>query len=218
MIPAPMKVEVINTGSELLLGTTLNTHLGFIAQEIFGLGLRVQRQITVPDGDEIRTALVEAFSRAEIVFVTGGLGPPTDDITREIVAELLGLPLGLDAGVLGHIKSRYERRNFPITERVYRQAQVPHGATVFQNANGTAPGLYIVTALEGRPIHLFLLPGPPRELKPMVRDQVMPILQGLLPGHAAQQCRIFHVLGVGESLVEEMVGAELLAIEGMELG
>ena len=129
MIPAPMKVEVINTGSELLLGTTLNTHLGFIAQEIFGLGLRVQRQITVPDGDEIRTALVEAFSRAEIVFVTGGLGPTTDDITREIVAELLGLPLGLDAGVLGHIKSRYERRNFPITERVYRQAQVPHGVS-----------------------------------------------------------------------------------------
>ena len=88
-----MEVEVINTGTELLLGAVLTTHLRFLAQELFPLGLRVTRQVTVPDGPDIRMALVESFARAGIVIVTGGLGPTTDDITREVTADLLGLEL-----------------------------------------------------------------------------------------------------------------------------
>src|SRR5438128_11153139 len=86
-----MRVEVINTGTELMLGGTVNTHLAFIARALFPLGLRVQRQVTVPDGEAIREAVRDTFSKADIVLVTGGLGPTTDGITREIVAELLGL-------------------------------------------------------------------------------------------------------------------------------
>jgi nicotinamide-nucleotide amidase len=86
-----MRVVVINTGTELLLGDVVNTHLSFIAREIFSLRLRVDRQTAVPDGVAIRDVLMENFERADLIFVTGGLGPTTDDITREITAELLGL-------------------------------------------------------------------------------------------------------------------------------
>src|SRR5438128_2303290 len=137
-----MRVEVINTGTEILLGNIVNTHLIFLAQELFPLGLRIDRQVTVPDGDAIRLALLESFSRADIVIVTGGLGPTTDDITREITAELFGMELELDPGVLQAIEARFARRAIKLTDRVKRQARVPHGAMVLPNANGTAPGLY----------------------------------------------------------------------------
>ncbi|MCA1657897.1 MAG: hypothetical protein LC627_01205, partial [Verrucomicrobiaceae bacterium] len=91
-----MRVVIINTGTELLLGDVLNTHLNFIARELFFLGLRISRQVTVPDGPAIRDALAESFETSDLIFVTGGLGPTTDDITREVTAELLGLALRHD--------------------------------------------------------------------------------------------------------------------------
>ena len=85
-----MRLEVVNTGTELLLGKVVNTHAAYFGQELFKLGLRVQRQTTIPDGDEIRTVLAEAFPRCDVILITGGLGPTSDDITREVVAEMLG--------------------------------------------------------------------------------------------------------------------------------
>ncbi|MGB8353380.1 MAG: competence/damage-inducible protein A [Chthoniobacteraceae bacterium] len=213
-----MRVEVINTGTELLLGNVVNTHLAFLAQELFPLGLRVERQVTVPDGSAIRDALVDSFDRADVVLVTGGLGPTTDDITREITAELLGLQLAEDAGVVRAIQERFNRRGIQLTDRVKRQAQVPEGAVVLQNTNGTAPGLYLTHAKAGRAIHIFLLPGPPRELKPMFSDVAVPILKKLIPAGEAPECRSYRAVGIGESNVEAMVGEQLLAIEGIELG
>ena len=215
-----MIVEVINTGSELLLGNTLNTHISFLGQELFPLGLRVERQVTVPDGDAIREALVESMTRAEIILVTGGLGPTTDDITREITAELLGLPLVEDATVWQAIQDRFSRRGIEMTPRNRRQAQVPEGATVLANPNGTAPGLYLrhVPSGPGPTRHIFLLPGPPRELRPMFQDLVVPILKELVPGGAAFQSRRWLVIGMGESKVEAVVGEALLAVPGLELG
>jgi len=209
-----MRVEVINTGTELLLGNVVNTHLAFLARELFPL--RIQRQATVPDGGAIRQALEESFARADLVLVTGGLGPTTDDITRDIVSELLGLPLLQDPAVLAAIVSRFARRGFSMTERVKRQAEVPRGAAVLANAHGTAPGLYFPRS--ARSPHLFLLPGPPRELEPMFQNQVTPILRGLLPSGTGVESRVYKVIGLGESVVEEKVGREILAIEGIELG
>ena len=155
-----MRVIVINTGTELLLGDVLNSHLSFIAREIFPLGLRIDRQITVPDGEAIRDAIAESLGAAEIIFITGGLGPTTDDITREIAADLLGLKLEHDPAILRSIQERAARRGFRLTDRVARQADVPEGATVLPNEHGSAPGLYLpATAAKKRP-HLFLLPGP----------------------------------------------------------
>ena len=213
-----MRVVVVNTGTELLLGDVLNSHLAFIAREIFPLGLRIERQITVPDGEAIRDALRESLTQAEIIFITGGLGPTTDDITREITAELLGLKLEHHAAILRAIQERAARRCFRLTERVARQAEVPEGATVLPNEHGSAPGLYLPLDDGTKRPHLFLLPGPPRELHPMFATSVLPILRGIVKGVPTTGCRMFRIAGMGESLVEEAVGAELLELPGLELG
>jgi nicotinamide-nucleotide amidase len=212
-----MRTIVINTGTELLLGDVLNTHLRFTAREILPLGLRIERQVTVPDGEAIREAIEESRG-AEIVFITGGLGPTTDDITREITAQLFGLKLEHDPTILRAIEERAARRGFRLTDRVARQADVPEGATVLPNEHGSAPGLYLPADAATRRPHLFLLPGPPRELHPMFRDSVLPILRSIVPNAMAVERRMFRVAGMGESLVEEAVGAELLALPGLELG
>jgi nicotinamide-nucleotide amidase len=210
---------VINTGTEILLGDVLNTHLTFIAREIFPLGLRVERQISVPDGTAIRDALQENFHRAEIIFVTGGLGPTTDDITREITAELLGLDLLADPELEHTITQRLRTRGIRLTNRILRQAQVPRGAEVLPNENGSAPGLYLVANLNGSIApHLFLLPGPPRELQPMFTETVVPLLRRIVRQEETFACRTYRIVGMGESYVEEAVGEELLAISGLELG
>jgi nicotinamide-nucleotide amidase len=214
-----MRTIVLNTGTELLLGDVINTHVNFIAREIFPLGLRIDRQIAVPDGAPIRDALAESLE-SDIVFVTGGLGPTTDDITREITAELLGLELRHDPAVMEAISKRAARRGFRLTDRVARQADVPEGATVLPNENGSAPGLYLAAgaAADKRWPHIFLLPGPPRELHPMFEDSVLPILRTIAPQQATFARRLYRVAGMGESLVEEAIGMQLLDIPGLELG
>ena len=212
-----MIVEVLNTGSELLLGQVLNTHLKFMAEAMFPLGLRVERQVTVPDGAAIREALLETFGRADVVLITGGLGPTTDDITRDVVAEVLGLELVHDEEIMAAIAARFARREMRMSPRVELQALRPREATVLANEFGTAPGLYLPANCGGKPSpHLFLLPGPPRELHPMFREKVLPILQNIAPPPKFGM-RIYRIGGLGESLVEERVGEELLAL-GIELG
>jgi nicotinamide-nucleotide amidase len=214
-------VEVINTGSELLLGAVLNTHVRFLAEALFPLGLRIQRQSTVPDGPDIGAILTEAFPRCDALIVTGGLGPTTDDVTRDFVASLLGLELIHDEEVMEAIRARFARRGFTLSPRVALQALRPREAQVLVNPNGTAPGLYLPKLpIPGSTLlspHLFLLPGPPRELKPMVENCVIPILKGLLPSGEVATKRTYRVYGLGESFVEEKVGAALLDL-GLELG
>ena len=210
-----MHVEVINTGTELLLGHVLNTHLRFLAEALFPLGLRIGRQVTVPDGLVIREALVEAAARAEILLVTGGLGPTTDDITRDVVADWLGLRLVHDEEIMRAITERFARRGLALSARIGLQALRPPEATVLPNEHGTAPGLYLPPT--ARSPHLFLLPGPPRELHPMFTASVLPILQKVLPPRPELAMRNYRTAGLGESAVEELVGAPLLAL-GLEVG
>lgn len=212
-----MRVEAINTGTEILLGNVINTHLAYFGQQLFPLGLRVGWQTCVPDGPAIREALVEAFGRAEIVLVTGGLGPTSDDLTRDIAAELLGRSLEVDAGALAALEGYFARLERPLDDRIRRQALVPAGATVLPNAHGTAPGLYLPAT--GQTPHVFLLPGPPRELRPMFAQQVLPILNRLWPTEQERPgCRIYRTVGLGESAVEALVGPRLEAIAGLEIG
>ncbi|MBA3651851.1 MAG: nicotinamide-nucleotide amidohydrolase family protein, partial [Chthoniobacterales bacterium] len=214
-----MRVTVINTGTEILLGDVLNTHLTFVAREIFPLGLRVERQLAVPDGEAIRAALQENFERSDIIFITGGLGPTTDDITREITAEMLGLDLVADPELEETIIHRLKSRRIRLTNRILRQAQVPRGAQVLPNDNGSAPGLYLPAGLGGTVTpHLFLLPGPPRELQPMFTQAVAPILRQIVRQKEAIACCTYRIVGMGESYVEEAVGEDLLAIPSLELG
>jgi nicotinamide-nucleotide amidase len=214
-----MRVRLLNTGSELLLGDVQDRHLAFIAKEILPLGLRIEEQRTVPDGNAIKDALTDLFSHADIVFTTGGLGPTTDDITREVVADLLGLELADDKDVLKTIDERLTKRRIPFTNRIARQAKVPKGAQVLPNNNGTAPGLYLKENLNSaiRSPHLFVLPGPPRELQPMFRESVMSILREISPKSSIVR-RLYKIAGMGESIVERTIGERILAIPGIELG
>jgi len=215
-----MHAIVLNTGTELLLGDVQDAHLAFIARQVFPLGLRIEERRTVSDGVAIRETLAEIFPRAEILFVTGGLGPTTDDVTREAAAELLGLKLVRDPEVMTAISERFATRGIQFTARVERQAFVPAGAEVLRNESGTAPGLYLRANLNPhiRSPHLFLLPGPPRELQPMFERSVMPILHSIVPPSNSFECRTYHVTGIGESLVEEAIGERISAISGVELG
>jgi nicotinamide-nucleotide amidase len=210
-----MKAALLNTGTELLLGDVQDLHLSFIAREILPLGLRIEEQRIVPDGPAIRETLADLLPRADIVFVTGGLGPTTDDMTREIVAELLGLELDLDEKVMATITERLRKRGIRATDRISRQAFVPRGAQVLPNQNGTAPGLYLWAGINP---HLFLLPGPPRELQPMFRESVRPILRQLVQGAAPIARRLYKIANTGESIIEEAIGESILAIPGIELG
>ena len=215
-----VNVEVLNTGTELLLGSVTNSHLAYFGQQLFPLGLRIGRQSSIPDGSAIRGALLDSFSRCDILLVTGGLGPTTDDVTREIAAELLGFRLVIDEAVVRAIRERLARRNIPVRERMLRQAMVPEGATVLPNAHGTAPGLYIPPVLTpslSTP-HLFLLPGPPRELKPMFERHVRPMLRRIRGDLPDREYRNYHIVGMGESAVEELIGMELSLRGDIEVG
>src|SRR5262245_48660918 len=215
-----MRVVVINTGTELLLGDVLNTHLRFIAREIFQFGLRVDEQRTVPDSLTLQKAFAETFPRAEIVFVTGGLGPTSDDITRDLVSEFLNLELRENSAAREAISRRLALRGIPATERIWRQALVPRGGHVLPNENGTAPGIYMAAQVNPE-LHspfLFLLPGPPRELEPMFRDSVVPILHQLATASEKAVMRSFRIANLGESIIEKKIGDAVLAIPGIELG
>jgi nicotinamide-nucleotide amidase len=215
-----MIVEVLNTGSELLLGEVVNTHAAWFGKVLFPLGLQIGRQTTVPDGRAIRGALMETIGRADIVLVTGGLGPTTDDLTREITSELLGLRLVESEVVKGRIAERLARRGIPLRERMLRQAMVPETAVILQNDHGTAPGLYLPAGdgVSSSTPHLFLLPGPPRELHPMFLEQAVPLLREIARGLDVRECRVYRVVGMGESEVEERIGLELSRDGRFEIG
>lgn len=215
-----MRAALINTGTELLLGDVQDAHLAFIAREIFPLGLRIEERRTIPDSEAIRHALAELFPRCEILFVTGGLGPTSDDITREMVAESLGLELHQDAQLLSSLRKRLQIRGTKWAPGIARQSEVPAGAQVLPNENGSAPGFYLSANVNARiqSPHVFVLPGPPRELQPMFRKYSMPILRSLVPPSALLERRLYSIARMGESLVEEAIGEKVLAIPGIELG
>ena len=215
-----MRVILLNTGTELLLGDVQDAHLAFIAREILPLGLRIGEQRTVPDSDAIRQTLAELLPRCEILFVTGGLGPTSDDITREMVADLLRLELRKSSELMASLRQRLRVRGIKWTPGIARQADVHVGAEVLPNQNGSAPGLYLRANInpEIQSPHLFLLPGPPRELQPMFRALVTPFLRSILPASDLIERRLYKIADKGESLIEEAIGERVLGIPGIELG
>ena len=214
-----MRIEIINTGTELLLGNTLNTHGAWFGRELFTLGLRISRQTTVPDGDAIRDSLQEAIGRADAVIVTGGLGPTSDDLTREITAEVLGLELITDEAVLRSLEEFFAMRGRPMVDANRKQALCPVGADILQNPNGTAPGIYVPPRLNGRSnCAVFLLPGPPRELYPMYHAEVVPRLAALGGIEAFNDALVLKFTGIGESDFHDGIDDLLAAVPGLEYG
>jgi nicotinamide-nucleotide amidase len=214
-----MRIEILNTGTELLLGNTVNTHAAWFGRELFKLGLRISRQTTVPDGEAIRDAITEALGRADALIVTGGLGPTSDDLTREITASVLGLELIRDEAALRSLEGFFALRGRPMAGANLKQALVPVGADVLPNPNGTAPGVYVPPRLNGRAnCALFLLPGPPRELYPMFHAEVVPRLCALAGVETVHQALELKFTGIGESDFHQGIDDLLAAIPGLEYG
>jgi nicotinamide-nucleotide amidase len=193
--------EIIAVGSELLGPARVDTNSLFITGELAALGIEVRAKAVA--GDDRRTLaslFSQALQRADLVVLTGGLGPTDDDLTREVVAGVLGLELAEDPSIVAAIASRFARRGFRMPDVNRRQAQVPAGARVLPNPHGTAPGLYI----ERERQLIVLLPGPPRELQPMLRTLCAESLQDRVGQERLHKAMLF-VTGRTESHVEEAV-------------
>lgn len=212
-----MVIEIINTGSELMLGFVLNTHQQWLCRQFADRGYVVSRQVSISDrSEDIVGAVSNAMPVADLIITTGGLGPTSDDITRDQVAALLGKRLVEDREVLAHIENFFATRNRPMPPKTAVQAMVPEGAIVLHNAHGTAPGLALQTSRGW----LIMLPGPPRELRPMFTNQVLPLLEKIFPKPPAFVCKVLKTTGVGESVVEEKIEPLLIDLfkQGLQIG
>ena len=195
-----MNAEILSVGTEILLGDIVNTNAEYIARGLAELGVGVYYQTVVGDNPErMKKAMDIAFDRADVIVTTGGLGPTGDDLTKEIGAEYFKRKLVLDEETLVRIKTFFDKMKRPMTENNVKQAMIPEGAVVMRNDNGTAPGIII----EGESKTLIMMPGPPREMKPMFDGQVKPFIASRLSG--AIVSRTLRIAGVGESAMEARV-------------
>jgi nicotinamide-nucleotide amidase len=208
-------VSVISVGNELLNGDTLNTNLAYLGERLADAGVPLHRETCVPDDREaIRAALSHALIDSAAVITIGGLGPTTDDLTRTVVAETLGLALHEDPDVAAAIRAYLARCAVSIPPEAIRlQSLVPAAAQVLPNPNGTAPGLCCQRPGQAT---VIMLPGPPAEFRPMVDDAVLPrLLQAVPP--SLQRPRVVRVAGLAESRVEACVQATLLPLPGLQV-
>lgn len=193
-----MTAELISVGTEILMGNIVNTNAQYLAAQCAGLGLSMYHQTVVGDNEErLAEALRAALGRADVVILSGGLGPTEDDLTRETCAKVMEMPLEPDEHTRERIREYFKNSTYKeIPDNNWRQAMVPHGAVVLDNENGTAPGLI----LEKYGRCAILLPGPPNELIPMFEEKVFPYLQRKQPELLISQ--MVKICGVGESKVE----------------
>ena len=192
--------EILSVGTEILLGDITDTNAGFLSAELAKLGISVLHRTTVGDNPQrLEEAVRTALNRSDIVIATGGLGPTADDITREICCGVMGFELKLDNDILKGIKAYFDRKGTDMPETNAKQAYVPVGGTVFENENGTAPGL----GLKKGGKCLVMLPGPPYEMSPMFFKSVVPFIKeysnGIIVSHNIRTMKI------GESAMAERV-------------
>ncbi|HFI0462754.1 TPA: competence/damage-inducible protein A [Streptococcus suis] len=195
-----MKAAIISVGTELLMGDIVNTNAAYLAKALSNRGIRILHHYTVGDNFHRLTRIIdEALKDHDILVFTGGLGPTEDDLTRETVAQSLGWPLVFQEEIWQTILSYLGRKNQAdqVAVNNKRQAMVPQGAQILANPIGTAPGLYCLTQA-GQ--HLFLLPGPPREMKTMFNNQVLPILEKF--DNQELKSTYVRFFGIGESALE----------------
>ena len=222
-----MKLEVLTIGTELLLGYTVDTNAAELGRALAAAGAEITRHTTVADRPEaIRASVAEALDRTGFVITTGGLGPTRDDMTKTVVAELLGKRLLLDERLLATIRARFDRMGRPMPASNRTQAEVPEDAVILPNARGTAPGLWVEDA-RGRTV--VLLPGVPREMQGLLVEEVLPRIVARQGGdRRVVLSRTVRTTGVSESALAERVGpiepdiapltlAYLPSVEGVDL-
>lgn len=192
-----MKCELIAVGTELLLGEVANLDAQILSQGLSELGINVFHHTVVGDNPaRLRQVLEIAAARADLIITTGGLGPTTDDLTKETVADVFGLPLEMNQEQLARLK---QRMGPGMTSNNEKQAVMPRGCTVLVNDWGTAPG----SAFYAKGCHVIMLPGPPRECTPMFRYRAMPYLESLQDGVISST--YLKIFGIGESSMETLL-------------
>lgn len=195
-----MTAEILCVGTELLLGNIVNTNAAYIARALAELGIFTYYQSVVGDNPErLKTALELSLSRSDTVIITGGLGPTYDDLTKETVAALFGRRLTLHDESMRRLEEIFKRFGRDMTENNKKQAMMPEGCRVLTNNYGTAPGL----AIEDGGKTVIMLPGPPREMEPMFREEVRPYL--LEKSGQTLVSSIVNIFGMGESAVENIL-------------
>ena len=198
-----LAVEVVTIGTELLLGFTVDTNGAFLGQVLSSAGTRIVRRTSVGDrGEEIRAAVDEALSRTGFVITTGGLGPTRDDISKQVVADLLGMPLEFDDEAWEWVLTRYRRFGRAPVESNRSQAMVPRGGTALHNQWGTAPGLWLESA---RGL-VVMLPGVPLEMRMLMEHEVLPRLVSRADGTTIASA-VLRTCGIPESTLAERIGS-----------
>ena len=198
--------EILCVGTELLLGDIVNTNAAYLSRRLAELGIPVYHQSVVGDNPKrLSDELTAAFSRADLVILTGGLGPTCDDLTKETVASLFGSKLVLDEEALESIKSYFRKTGRQMTQNNEKQALVPDGCIVFHNDVGTAPGM-AVEGGESSPLNgkaAILLPGPPSEMRAMFEKSALPYLKSRTDSTLVS--KNIHLFGIGESAAESIL-------------
>ena len=199
--------EILSVGTELLLGSIVNSDAQMISRELSALGINVYWHTVVGDNPgRLEQAVNAAKGRADILITTGGLGPTCDDLTKQTLARCFGLELEFDGRSMERIEDYFRRMDRPMTENNRQQAWLPRGCTVFDNDWGTAPGC----AFQAEGVHVLMLPGPPSECLPMFRARAVPYLRALSEG--AIVSRTLHLFGTGESMVEAQLREKMNAM------
>lgn len=196
-----MKAEIIAVGTELLLGQIVNTNAQFLSVELAAIGIDVYFQTVVGDNlTRLQESIQLASERADIIVLTGGIGPTQDDLTKDALAALLGRKLHIDRLSMDHVAKFFANRQVPMTENNRRQALIIEGSTPLDNATGLAVG----NALSHEGKHYIILPGPPKEMAPMFHEQAKPwLLQHALTNEAPIYSTMLKFAGIGESLLED---------------
>lgn len=209
-----LKGEIVTTGTEILLGEIVDTNAAWIAQRLNAIGINLYYKSTVGDNEQRLTRLLEvAMHRSDVVIVTGGLGPTADDITREAIAGAFGTELVLDGATVENLRSRFSNWGTRMTANNQKQALIPEGAEIVPNPVGTAPGILMRQANR----MLFALPGVPREMKRMMEDSVLPMLQARTRGQGVIQVRTLRTIGIGESSIDHEI-SDLMASANPTVG
>ncbi|HSY83929.1 MAG TPA: competence/damage-inducible protein A [Gemmatimonadaceae bacterium] len=211
-----MRVEIVTIGDELLLGFTVDTNAAYMARELANVGVEIVRRATCGDEPEaIAEAVGDALKRTGAVITTGGLGPTSDDRTKESIAALFGRGMRLDADILRRLSERWAARfNQPLPAPNRQQAMIPEGAEVLTNRHGSAPGIWLEDDA-GR--WVAMLPGVPREMRGMLGDELVPRLQSRLGATAVVRSATLRTTGIAESLLAEQLGDVARGVDGLPL-
>ncbi|MGB8645747.1 MAG: CinA family nicotinamide mononucleotide deamidase-related protein [Anaerolineae bacterium] len=197
-----MRAEIISIGTELLLGEIVDTNAAWLAQQLAAAGVDVYFRTTVGDNvGRIAEAVRIALGRADLVITSGGLGPTVDDMTREGIAQAVGVELVLDETLLGQVRARFEKWTMRMSENNVRQAYLPRGATPVENPVGTAP----VFIVEKDGHFIFTLPGVPREMKYLTETRVLPWLRERTGGQEIILSKTLRTCAVGESVIDHKI-------------